>query len=111
MKTFAVVLFILLVLLQARLWLSDEGVREVNRLEGAVAAQKEENASLKARNDRLAAEVKDLKEGMAAVEERARSDLGMVGTNESFYQVVPADGTSTAAAKDPQQSSQQASAR
>lgn len=111
MKTFAVVLLILLVLLQARLWLSDEGVREVNRLEGAVAAQTEENATLKARNDRLAAEVKDLKEGMAAVEERARSDLGMVGTNESFYQVVPPESTTTAAAKDQQQPSQQASAK
>jgi cell division protein FtsB len=111
MKTFAIVLLILLVLLQARLWLSDEGVREVHRLEGAVATQKEENAALKARNDRLAAEVKDLKEGMAAVEERARSDLGMVGANESFYQVVPPESTTTAAARDPQQPSQQAAAR
>lgn len=89
MKVFAVVLFLVLVLLQFRLWLSDDGVREVSRLEKAVAGQEDENASLKARNDRLAAEVKDLKEGMTAVEERARSDLGMVGTNESFYQVVP----------------------
>jgi len=91
MKIFAAILLVVLVLLQARLWLSDEGVREVKRLEKGVAAQQEENATLKARNDRLAAEVKDLKEGMDAVEERARSDLGMVGSNESFYQVVPRD--------------------
>lgn len=112
MKTFAIVLLVLLVLLQFRLWLSDEGAREVNRLEGAVAAQKEENATLKARNDRLAAEVKDLKEGMTAVEERARSDLGMVGSNESFYQVVPPE-SSAAGAPSPgkQQPSQQASSR
>ncbi len=89
MKIFAIVLFAVLALLQLRLWLSDDGVREVGRLERAVAGQQEENASLKARNDRLAAEVRDLKEGMTAVEERARSDLGMVGANESFYQVVP----------------------
>ncbi len=89
MKVFAIVLFAVLVLLQLRLWLSDEGVREVDRLEKAVAGQQDENASLEARNDRLAAEVRDLKEGMTAVEERARSDLGMVGANESFYQVVP----------------------
>lgn len=111
MKTFAIVLLILLVLLQARLWLSDEGVREVTRLEGAVAEQKEENSTLRARNDRLAAEVKDLKEGLEAVEERARSDLGMVGSNESFYQVVPPEGTTTADAKGAPQTSQQASAR
>ena len=90
MKIFALVLFLLLALLQARLWVSGEGVRKVNRLEQAVAEQAQENATLKARNERLAAEVKDLKEGMTAVEERARSDLGMVGANETFYQVVPA---------------------
>ncbi len=91
MKIFALVLFLLLVLLQARLWVSGEGVRKVNRLEQAVAEQAQENATLRARNERLAAEVKDLKEGMTAVEERARSDLGMVGANETFYQVVPAE--------------------
>jgi cell division protein FtsB len=89
MKIFALVLVLLLALLQARLWVSGEGVRKVNRLEQAVAEQQKENATLKARNERLAAEVKDLKEGMTAVEERARSDLGMVGANETFYQVVP----------------------
>lgn len=91
MRIFAIVLLIVLLLLQYRLWLSQSGVREVSRLEQAVASQKEENASLKARNDQLAAEVKDLKEGLSAVEERARSDLGMVGANESFYQVVIPD--------------------
>jgi len=97
MKVFAIVLLVLVVLLQFRLWLSDEGVREVSRLEKAVAEQQQENATLKARNERLAAEVKDLKEGMAAVEERARSDLGMVGANESFYQVVPPETAANAA--------------
>lgn len=107
MKIFALVLLAVLVLLQFRLWLSDDGVREVNRLEDAVAGQQQENATLRARNDRLAAEVKDLKEGMTAVEERARSDLGMVGANESFYQVVPpqdeaqADERAEAAASPP----------
>ena len=91
MRIFALILLIVLVLLQYRLWFSDSGVREVRRLEQAVAAQKEENATLAARNQQLAAEVKDLKEGLEAVEERARSDLGMVGSNESFYQVVTPD--------------------
>jgi cell division protein FtsB len=91
MRIFAIVLLIVLVLLQYRLWISQSGVREVSRLEKAVASQKEENAGLEARNEQLAAEVKDLKEGLTAVEERARSDLGMVGANETFYQVVTPD--------------------
>jgi cell division protein FtsB len=91
MRIFALILLIVLLLLQYRLWFSDSGVREVRRLEEAVAAQEEENAALAARNAQLAAEVKDLKEGLEAVEERARSDLGMVGANESFYQVVAPD--------------------
>lgn len=115
MRLFAFVLVIVLLLLQYRLWISGNGVRGVARLEQAVAEQKQENAELRARNDQLAAEVKDLKEGMAAVEERARSDLGMVGANESFYQVVtpdPADVAPTGPQEGkPAQSTQQASAR
>ena len=95
MRIFALVLLIAILLLQFRLWLSDDGAREVRRLEVGVEAQKSENAELKARNDQLAAEVKDLKEGLEAVEERARSDLGMVGPDEKFYQVVPAEPDKT----------------
>src|SRR5688572_16908830 len=95
MRIFALVLLIAILLLQFRLWLSDDGAREVRRLEVGVEAQKSENAELKARNDQLAAEVKDLKEGLEAVEERARSDLGMVGSNETFYQVVDPDPAAT----------------
>jgi cell division protein FtsB len=91
MKIFAAILLVIVLLLQVRLWLSDDGMREVRRLRAAVEAQGEENSGLRERNEQLAAEVKDLKEGLAAVEERARSDLGMVGPNETFYQVVPAE--------------------
>ena len=58
------------------------------RLEAAVALQREDNARLEARNRRLAAEVHDLKEGLEAVEERARTDLGMIGRDETFYQLI-----------------------
>jgi len=75
--------------LQYRLWVSPDGMRDVWRLEKAIAAQKEENGRLKERNSRLSAEVRDLKEGRAAIEEHARTDLGMVGANETFFQVVP----------------------
>lgn len=115
MRLFVVVLAIVLLLLQYRLWISGDGVRGVARLEQAVAQQQQENAQLRARNEQLAAEVKDLKEGMTAVEERARSDLGMVGANESFYQVVSPDPAEAAASESkpdkPAQSSKQAAAR
>jgi cell division protein FtsB len=89
MKWLAMVLVVALLLLQYRLWLSDDGVREVWRLQDAYGAQQTENARLLERNRQLAAEVRDLKQGYEALEERARSELGMVAGNESFYQVVP----------------------
>ena len=88
MKTVVALLLIVLVVLQLQLWLGDRGIPGVRRLEAAVTAQREDNARLEARNHRLAAEIQDLKEGLEAVEERARSDLGMVGRDEIFYQLV-----------------------
>jgi cell division protein FtsB len=90
MRWLLIALAAVLVLLQYRVWLSEDGVREVARLKEAVAAQRAENDRLTERNRQLAAEVRDLKSGMAALEERARSDLGMVAGGETFYQVVPA---------------------
>jgi cell division protein FtsB len=75
--------------LQYRLWVSPNGMRDVWRTETAIEAQTQENERLKQRNRTLAAEVRDLKEGRAAIEERARTDLGMIGSNETFFQVVP----------------------
>jgi cell division protein FtsB len=89
MKWLAAALGVMVVLLQYRVWLSADGVRELDRLEGAVATQRSENEQLTERNRQLAAEVRDLKSGMAALEERARSDLGMIASHETFYQVVP----------------------
>jgi cell division protein FtsB len=77
-----------LALLQYRLWLSDEGMREVWHLGAAVASQHTENAVLAERNAQLKAEVADLKHGLTALEERARHDLGMITVRETFYQVV-----------------------
>jgi cell division protein FtsB len=79
----------LLIVLQGRLWLADDGWSEVSRLRSGVAEQQAENQRLAERNARLEAEVNDLKGGFAALEERARSDLGMVGEDESFYLFVP----------------------
>ncbi|HUO94980.1 MAG TPA: cell division protein FtsB [Steroidobacteraceae bacterium] len=91
MRFFAVALLLVLLAMQYRLWVSDDGVRSVFGLKRSVAAQKLENAALARRNGELAAEVKDLKEGLAAIEERARTDIGMVGANETFFQVVDGD--------------------
>lgn len=89
MKWFAAALICALLLLQYRLWLSADGVREVLRLRAEVSSQQQQNATLAERNRELTGEVRDLKEGYAAIEERARSDLGMISGNETFYQVVP----------------------
>lgn len=78
----------LVVGLQYQLWFGVGGVKDVQRLEKAVAAQQKLNGGLRARNDRLAAEVQDLKLGREAVEERARLELGMVMPDEVFYQLV-----------------------
>jgi cell division protein FtsB len=78
-----------LLLLQYRIWASPDGMREVWRLEHAIEVQNAENVRLQNRNRTLGAEVRDLKEGRKAIEERARTDLGMVKSNETFFQVVP----------------------
>ena len=90
MKWLAAALAVAVLLLQYRVWFSEDGIREVERLRRAVAAQRVQNEQLGERNRQLAAEVRDLKTGMDALEERARSDLGMIARNETFYQVVPA---------------------
>jgi cell division protein FtsB len=90
----AVLLIAALLALQYRLWISPNGMRDLWRTEAAIEAQTAENARLSERNRRLAAEVNDLKEGRAAIEERARTDLGMIGADETFFQELPvAPGT------------------
>ncbi len=76
-------------------------MREVARLQVAVDAQKAANREQGERNRQLAAEVADLKGGMTALEERARSELGMVGNSETFYQVVTATTPAAAAPATP----------
>lgn len=79
--------------LQAELWFADDGYRKTMELRTAVAEQGALNATLRARNAALDAEVINLKRGSEAAEERARTDLGMIGTHETFYQVVPVADT------------------
>jgi cell division protein FtsB len=89
-KWLAIALGVVVAILQYRLWLSDSGVRELARMRDLVTQQQAQNLALMQRNRQLAAEVRDLKTGMAALEERARAELGMIARNETYYQVVPA---------------------
>jgi cell division protein FtsB len=74
--------------LQYPLWLGDGGVLALWKLRQEIAAQKLENSGLKERNLALEAEVRDLKEGYEALEERARAELGMVRRGETLYQII-----------------------
>ena len=88
MKILAAVLASLLVALQYPLWLGKGSWSTVRDLDRGLQQQRATNASLKARNDALDAEVRDLKQGYEAIEERARMELGMIKRDEIFYQVV-----------------------
>ena len=89
MKWFIAALAALVLVLQYRIWLSPHGAREVLQLRDAVKRQADENHQLTARNAQLAAEVRNLKQGYEALEERARSELGLIAANETYFQVVP----------------------
>jgi len=81
----------LLAILQYDLWFGDGSLRAAWRLEQQITQQQQENTQLQIRNDSLAAEVTDLKSGSAAIEERARSELGMIKQGETFVQIVDDD--------------------
>lgn len=88
MKTLTLIFLILIALLQYPLWFGKGSWLRVWELNIRVEKQLAKNAELKARNDGLAAEVQDLQSGRAAIEERARSELGMIRNDEVFYQVM-----------------------
>lgn len=79
---------LLLVLLQHRLWFGNGSMTEVRHLEKQISQMKEKNHQLKERNLSLTAEVLDLKQGQEAIEERARSEMGMIKYDETFYQII-----------------------
>ncbi|MCW8874903.1 MAG: cell division protein FtsB, partial [Gammaproteobacteria bacterium] len=88
MRYLFLVLLVLLLFLQFRLWVGEGSFAEVWRLNQDVAEQKLDNARLRERNEALDAEVKDLKQGLDAIEERAREELGMIKEDEIFYQII-----------------------
>jgi cell division protein FtsB len=91
MRLITLALAALLLLIQYPLWLGKGGWLAVADLESQVAASRAKTEQLKARNAKLESEVRDLKDGLGAVEERARYDLGMIKSNEIFVQVLRKD--------------------
>lgn len=93
MRIIAVILSLLFLILQYDLWIGEGSLRTVWRLQEDITEQKKENKKISARNESLFAEVKDLKKGDAAIEERARNELGMIKKGETYIQVVSPNKT------------------
>jgi cell division protein FtsB len=87
LRWLAIVFLLLIAALQYPMWLGKGGWLQVRELDRQVGVEREANAKLKTRNDALDAEVRDLKTGLDAIEERARSELGMVRQDEVFFQL------------------------
>ena len=88
MRIIAVILGLLFLVLQYDLWIGEGGLRTAWNLQEDITVQQKENKKISQRNDSLVAEVKDLKKGNAAIEERARNELGMIKKGETYIQVV-----------------------
>ena len=89
MRWLALVFALLILALQYPMWLGKGGWLQVRETDRQLVLQREANAKLKARNDALDADVRDLKTGSEAIEERARSELGMIRSDEVFFQLQP----------------------
>jgi cell division protein FtsB len=108
LRALALAFVALILALQYPMWLGKGGWLQVRESDRQLAAQKDANAKLKLRNDALDADVRDLKAGYEAIEERARSELGMVKQDEVFFQVIdeakPTPNASAAKPAEPPQS-------
>lgn len=89
MKALATILFVLLILLQAKLWFGSHGVFQLWSLRTNIQQEQQSNLDLRQRNQQLRAEVTELKQAKEALEERARSQLGFIKEGETFYRVIP----------------------
>jgi cell division protein FtsB len=101
LRILTLIFVILIASLQYPLWLGKGSWLRVWDINRQISEQKEKNIALKARNDTLDAEVRDLKQGYAAIEERARNELGMIKQDEVFYQVIEKSREGDASATPP----------
>ncbi|MES9898008.1 MAG: cell division protein FtsB [Sedimenticola sp.] len=92
MRLLTALLLLIILVLQYRLWVGEGSLAEVHSLKKDIALQKDELKQMRLRNRALQAEVADLKQGLEAIEERARNELGMIREGEIFYQVVEPTG-------------------
>ncbi len=99
MRVFIALLVLVTIYLQYALWFQRGGTRDVEKLRAAVAEQRQQIQQLRDRNQALAAEVIDLKQGLEAIEERARSDMGMIKEGEIFFRTTE-PGTATTTQRD-----------
>lgn len=88
MKLLWTILVVLILLLQVRLWVGEGSFAQVWAMENTLEEQRQENAKLASRNERLFAEVRNLRSGEGAIEERARMNLGLIRNDETFFLVV-----------------------
>jgi cell division protein FtsB len=95
MRFLALVLVLLIAAIQSPLWFGKGGWSRVWELDSQIEAQRETNIKLAVRNAALDAEVKDLKQGYDAIEERARSELGMIKPDEIFFQLLQPSAAAT----------------
>ena len=93
MKLFVLFLVVVLIGLQYKLWVDEDGVRRLVHLNDRIEDQQAKNQQMYERNEVLAAEVEDLKSGYDAIEERARMELGMIRKGETFFQVIEKSDT------------------
>ena len=87
-RFFIIILIVFFLMIQFDIWLKDDGFYRVKELEQMIVSQVEENERLKLRNEQLEREIEELKSGTESIEEKARTDLGMIKEGEEFYLIV-----------------------
>ena len=87
-RFFIIILIVFFLMIQFDIWLKDDGFYRVKELERMIDSQVEENERLKLRNEQLEREIEELKSGTESIEEKARTDLGMIKEGEEFYLIV-----------------------
>ena len=87
-RFFIIILIVFFLMIQFDIWLKDDGFYRVKELEQMIGSQVEENKRLKLRNEQLEREIEELKSGTESIEEKARTDLGMIKEGEEFYLIV-----------------------
>jgi len=87
-RFFIIILIVFFLMIQFDIWFKDDGFYRVKELEQLIGNQVEENKRLKLRNEQLEREIEELKSGTESIEEKARTDLGMIKEGEEFYLIV-----------------------